>query len=78
MKCLGAVDVDMSSVGERLVLMLECVIVPSSSELGMLGSSVVASVVFVLSSESLGGDGPAGSCCGTCWFELPVVSVVGS
>ena len=78
MKCLGAVDVDMSSVGERLVLMLECVTVPSSSELGMLGSSVGASVVFVLSSESLGGDGPAGSCCGPCWFELPVVPVVGS
>ena len=66
MKCLGAVDVDMSSVGERLVLMLECVMVPSSSELGMLGSSVVLSVVFGLNGESIGGAGPAGSCCGTC------------
>ena len=48
MKCLGAVDVDMSSVGERVELMLECVLVPSSSDLGMLGSSVFSSVVFGL------------------------------
>ncbi len=63
MKCLGAVDVDISSVGERLVLMLECVMVPSSSELGMLGSSGVSSVGVGLTGESIGG---AGSCCGTC------------
>ena len=66
MKCLGAVDVDMLSVGERLVLMLECVMVPSSSELGMLGSSVVSLVVFGLDGESIVGAGSAGSCCGTC------------
>ena len=78
MNCLGAVDVDMSSVDERLVLMLECVMVPSSSELWMLWSSVVSSVVFGLTVESIGGAGPAGSCCGTCCFKLPVVSVVGS
>ena len=41
--------------------MLECVIVPSSSELGMLGSSVVVSVVFGLNGESIGGDGLADS-----------------
>ena len=78
MNCLGVVDVDMSSVDERLVLMLECVMIPSSSELWMLWSSVVSSVVFGLTVESIGEAGPAGSCFGTCCFELPVVSVVGS
>ncbi len=57
-KCLGTVDIDMSSVGERVLLMLECVLSSLSFDLEMLVSSVVSSLVGPV---SIGGK-PAGWC----------------
>ena len=43
-----------------------------------LGLSIANWTGLVTEMDKIGGDGPAGSWCGTCWFELPVVPVVGS
>ena len=41
-------DIDMSSVADRVLLMLECVLISSSSDFEMLGSSGASSGDFCL------------------------------
>ena len=61
-KCLGTMDIDMSSVGERVLLMLECVLASLSFDLEMLVSSVASGLVGIV----LIGGKPAGWCWVAC------------
>ena len=61
MNCVGGVDIDMSSVGEAVLLMLEWVL---TSLFFDLESMEFSSELLLVWSELLGGLDKAGCCCG--------------